>query len=109
MLSDRTDALVARVNAVQADSHGAICGEDEADLLRNHLCAAKELLSQLQGHLSATEMALVDVRMQVEALGAEQVAQVSPYYMRMCPAHCVLIWRISGNDDDCADAQAQAL
>jgi hypothetical protein len=109
MLSDRTDALVARVNAVQADSHGAIRSEDEADLLRNRLRAAEELLSQLQGRLSATEMALVDARMQAEALGAEQVAQVSPYYMRMRPARCALIRRVSGNDDDCADAQAQAL
>jgi hypothetical protein len=77
MLSDRTDALVARVNTAPADFHGAMRSEDEADLLRNRLRAAEDLLSQLQGRLSATEMVLVDVRMQAEAevLAAEQAVQ----------------------------------
>jgi hypothetical protein len=84
MLSDRTDALVARVSAVQADLHGAMRSEDEVDLLRNRVRAAEDLLSQLQGRLSATEVALVDARMQAEALAAEQatkitVTEVSPY------------------------------
>ena len=84
MLSDRTDALVARVSAVQADLHGDMRSEDEVDLLRNRVRAAEDLLSQLQGRLSATEVALVDARMQAEALAAEQatkitVTEVSPY------------------------------
>jgi carbohydrate-binding DOMON domain-containing protein len=86
MLSDRTDALVARVNTVQVDFHGAMRSEDETDLLRNRLRAAEDLLSQLQGRLSATEVLLVDARTQAEALAAEQAAQmaatqVSLYYV----------------------------
>ena len=58
--------------------------EDEVDSLRNRVRAAEDLLSQLQGRLSATELALVDARMQAEALAAEQATkiaatEVSPY------------------------------
>ena len=84
MLSDRTDALVARVNAVQADLRGAMHSDDEVDVLRNRVHAAEDLLSRLQGRLSATEVALADARMEAEALAAKQAAQmvvteVSPY------------------------------
>ena len=74
MLSDRTDALAARVDAVQADLHGAMRGEDEAEALRSRVQAAEDLLSQLQGRLSATEVALVDAKMQAEALETERAA-----------------------------------
>ncbi len=72
MLSDRTDALAARVDAVQADLHGAIRGDDdEVDALRTRVQAAEDLLSQLQGRLSATEVALVDAKVQAAAAAAE--------------------------------------
>ena len=99
MFSDRTDILAARVNAVQtqqANLHGAMRSEDGVDLLRNRVRAAEDLLSQLQGRLSATEEALGNVRMEAEALAAEQAAQmaatqVSPgpilYNLRTRPAH----------------------
>jgi hypothetical protein len=74
MLSDRTDALAARVDAVQADLHGAMRGEDEAEALRSRVQAAEDLLSQLQDRLSATEVALVDAKMQAEALETERAA-----------------------------------
>jgi hypothetical protein len=74
MLSDRTDALAARVDAVQADLHGAMRGDGEVDALRSRVQAAEDLLSQLQGRLSATEVALVDAKVQAEAQGAEQAA-----------------------------------
>jgi hypothetical protein len=74
MLSDRTDALAVRVDAVQADLHGAMRGDGEVDALRSRVQAAEDLLSQLQGRLSATEVALVDAKVQAEAQGAEQAA-----------------------------------
>jgi hypothetical protein len=74
MLSDRTDALAARVDAVQADLHGAMRGEGEVDALRYRVQAAEDLVSQLQGRLSATEVALVDAKVQAEAHAAEQAA-----------------------------------
>ncbi len=67
MLSDRIDALAARVDAVQADLHGAMRGDGEVDALRYRVQAAEDLLSQLQGRLSATEVALVDAKVQAEA------------------------------------------
>lgn len=84
LLSDRTDALVARVNAVQTDLHGAIRSDDEVDMLRNRVKAAENLLSLLQGRLSTTEVALVDAKIEAEALAAKLAAQmvateVSPY------------------------------
>jgi hypothetical protein len=77
MLSDRTDALAARVDAVQADLHGAMRGDGEVDALRSRVQAAEDLLSQLQGRLSATEVALVDARVQAEAQEAERAAAVA--------------------------------
>jgi hypothetical protein len=74
MLSDRTDALAARVDAVQADLHGAMRGDGEVDALRSRVQAAEDLLSQLQGRLSATEVALVDAKVQAEAQEAERAA-----------------------------------
>jgi hypothetical protein len=74
MLSDRTDALAARVDAVQADLHGAMRGDGEVDALRSRVQAAEDLLSQLQGRLSTTELALIDAEVRAEAQGAEQAA-----------------------------------
>jgi hypothetical protein len=93
MLSDCTDALAARVDAVQADLRGAMRGDDEVDALRSRVQAAEDLLSQLQSRLSATEVALVDAKVQAEAQRAEQavvaaaaaaaslmpMSEVSPY------------------------------
>ncbi len=83
MLSDRTDALAARVDAVQADLHGAMRGDGEVDTLRSRVQAAEDLLSQLQGRLSATEVALVDAKVQAEAQGAEQAAAAAAAQMVM--------------------------
>jgi hypothetical protein len=84
MLSDRTDALAARVDAVQADLRGAMRGDNEVDALRTRVHATEDLLSRLQGRLSATEVALVLANAQAEAQATEQAAQmvvteVSPY------------------------------
>lgn len=77
MLSDRTDALAARVDAVQADLHGAMRGDGEVDALKFRVQAAEDLLSELQGRLSATEMALVDAKVQAEAQAMERAAAVA--------------------------------
>ena len=83
MLSDRTDALAARVDAVQADLHGAMRGDGEVDALRSRVQAAEDLLSQLQGRLSATEVALVDAKVQAEAQETERVAAAAAAAARM--------------------------
>jgi hypothetical protein len=77
MLSDRTDALGARVDAMQADLHGTMRGDDEVDAIRSRVEAAEDMLSQLQGRLSMTEVALIDAKMQAEAQGREQAAAVA--------------------------------
>jgi hypothetical protein len=77
MLSDRTDALGARVDAVQADLRGTMRGDDEVDALRSRVEATEDLLSQLQGRLSMTEVALIDAKMQAEVQGREQAAAVA--------------------------------
>jgi hypothetical protein len=84
MLSDRTDAVAARVDAVQADLRGAMRGDGEVDALRTRVRAAEDLLSELQGRLLVTEVALDNVQEQAEAQATEQAAQVvatevSPY------------------------------
>jgi hypothetical protein len=76
MLSDRTDALAARVDAVQADLRGAMRGDNEVDALRTRVHATEDLLSRLQGRLSATEVALVLANAQAEAQATEQAAQM---------------------------------
>jgi len=84
MLSDRTDALAARVDAVQADLRGPMRNDDEVEALRARVQAAEDLLSELQGRLSTAEAALVEAKAQAEAQAAERAAkvveaEVSPY------------------------------
>jgi hypothetical protein len=74
MLSDRTDALAARVDAVQADLRGALRNDDEVETLRTRVKAAEDLLSELQDRLSSTEAALAEAKAQAEAQAAEQAA-----------------------------------
>ncbi|KAI9461536.1 hypothetical protein F5148DRAFT_1214961 [Russula earlei] len=76
ILSDRTDALAARVDAVQADLRGALCNDDEVDTLRTRVKAAEDLLAELQGRLSATEDALARAKVQAEEQAAELAARV---------------------------------
>jgi hypothetical protein len=67
MLSDRTDALAARVDAVQADLRGALRYDDEVETLRTRVKVAEDLLSELQGRLSSSEAALAEANAQAEA------------------------------------------
>ncbi|KAI0288764.1 hypothetical protein BC826DRAFT_1036078 [Russula brevipes] len=76
MLSDRTDALAARVDAVQADLRGDMPDDDEVDVLRTRVQTAEDLLVELQGRLSATEVALAEAKVQAEAQAVEQAAEV---------------------------------
>ncbi|KAH9987613.1 hypothetical protein BJV74DRAFT_796462 [Russula compacta] len=77
VLSDRTDALAARVDAVQADLRGAMRDDDEVEALRTRVQTAEDLLAGLQGRLSAAEVALAEAKAQAEAQAqaVEQVAQ----------------------------------
>jgi len=76
MLSDRTDALAARVDAVQADLRGATRDDNEVETLRSRVKAAEDLLAEVQNRLSATEEALAQAKAQAEARVAEEAARV---------------------------------
>jgi hypothetical protein len=67
MLSDRTDALAARVDALQVDLRGVMCGDDELEPLRTRVQAAENRLSELQARLSAAEAAITGAKAQAEA------------------------------------------
>ncbi|KAI0294114.1 hypothetical protein B0F90DRAFT_1758680 [Multifurca ochricompacta] len=75
LLSDRTDALAARVDAAQADLRGAMGGTDETVALRARVQASEDLLSELQGRLSTAEAAVAEAKVQAQA--AEEAAQVA--------------------------------
>jgi hypothetical protein len=79
MLSDRTDALAARVDAVQADLRGTMRNNDEVEALRTRMQAAEDLFAELQGRLSAAEVALAEAKAQgeVQAQAVEQVVQAA--------------------------------
>jgi len=79
MLSDRTDALAARVDAVQADLRGTMRDNDEVEALRTRMQAAEDLFAELQGRLSAAEVALAEAKAQAEAQAqaVEQVVQAA--------------------------------
>jgi len=51
---------------------GAMRGDGEVDALRSRVQAAEDLPSQLQGRLSATEVALVDAKADAEAQATER-------------------------------------
>lgn len=79
VLSDRTDALAARVDAVQADLRGTMRDNDEVEALRMRMQAAEDLFTELQGRLSAAEVALTEAKAQAEAQAqaVEQVVQTT--------------------------------
>jgi hypothetical protein len=58
MLFDYADPFMVHVNAVQANLYSAMHGDSEANVLKSQMLAAKDLLSQLQSHLSAIEVTL---------------------------------------------------
>jgi len=84
MLSDRTDALSARVDAVQADLRGATRDDNEVEGLRSRVKAAENLLAEVQSRLSATEEALAQAKAQAEARTAEEAAQVVASEVSRC-------------------------
>ena len=79
MLSDRTDAVAARVDAVQADLRGAMRDDDKVEALRTRMQAAEDLFAELHGRLSAAEVALAEAKAQaeVQAQAVEQVVQAA--------------------------------
>ncbi|KAI0246040.1 hypothetical protein BJV78DRAFT_1258274 [Lactifluus subvellereus] len=109
VLSDRTDALAARVDAVQADLRGALCG-DEVEALKARVQTAEDLLAELQGRLSATEAALAEAKAQAEAQVqvAEQGAQedvtesdVAPVTITPAPTRKRKRTEDTGDEDGC--------
>ena len=70
LLSDRTEALAARLDAAQADLRNAVRGNEDAEALRTRVQAAEDLLAELQERLSSAEAAVI----QAESRMAEQAA-----------------------------------
>jgi len=102
MLSDRTDALAARVDAVQADLRVAMCGDEEVEALRTRMQTAEELLAELQGRLSATEAAFAEAKVQAEAQ-AQAAGQVVETKVSPCThAHSALCAYSVQSDADVA-------
>jgi len=102
MLSDRTDALAARVDAVQADLRGAMCGDEEVEGLRTRMQTAEALLAELQGRLSATEAAFAEAKVQAEAQ-AQAAGQVVETKVSPCThAHSALCAYSVQSDADVA-------
>jgi DNA-binding protein H-NS len=85
MLSDRTDALAARVDAVQADLRGAMRSDDDVEALRTRVQATEDLLAELQGRLSVAEVALAEAQAEAQAQVAERVAQVAAIETEVSP------------------------
>jgi hypothetical protein len=78
MLSDRTEALAARVDALQADLCGVMREDDEVEALRTRMQAAENQLSELQSRLSAAEVAIAEAKAQAgaQAQETEQAVEV---------------------------------
>lgn len=77
LLSDRTEALAARLDTAQADLRSAVRGNEDAEALRVRVLAAENLLAELQGRLSSAEAAVAEAKAEAEAesrVAAEQAA-----------------------------------
>ena len=82
-LSDRTEALAARLDAAQADLRNAVGANEAAEVLRTRVQVAEDLMAELQGRLSSAEAAVAEAKAQAESRMAEQAAanvvtEVSP-------------------------------
>ena len=85
VLSDRTEAVAARVDAVQADLRGAMHDDDEVEALRTRVQTAEDLLAGLQGRLSAAEVALAEAKAQAEAQAQAVEQVVQPVAIEVSP------------------------
>jgi len=109
LLSDRTEALAAPLDAVQADLRSALCGAEDAEALRARVKAADDLLADLQGRLSSAEAAIAEAKAQ-----AVKNNEVSPctYAPREVGAHMAQSDGTTGkrkrDDDDDAVAEEVA-
>lgn len=82
-LSDRTEALAARLDAAQADLRSAMGANEAAEVLRTRVQVAEDLMAELQGRLSSAEAAVAEAKAQAESRMAELaaanvIAEVSP-------------------------------
>jgi hypothetical protein len=93
MLSNRTDALAARVDAVQADLHGVMHGDDQVESLTTRVQAAEDLLVVLRGRLSAAEEALAGAK----AKQAEALARLEELGVAAEATEAVVMDEVSGH------------
>jgi len=74
-LSDRTEALAARLDAAQADLRSAMGANEDAEVLRTRVQVAEDLMAELQGRLSSAEAAVAEAaKAQAELRMVEQQA-----------------------------------
>ncbi|KAF8264405.1 hypothetical protein EI94DRAFT_1703269 [Lactarius quietus] len=71
-LSDRTEALAARLDAAEADLRIAMGTKEDAEVLRVRVQAAEELMAELQARLSSAETAAAECKAQAEAEAAKK-------------------------------------
>ncbi|KAH9062564.1 hypothetical protein EDB83DRAFT_2384663 [Lactarius deliciosus] len=74
LLSDRTEALAARLDAAQADLRSALRVNEDAEVLRTRVLAAEGLLAELQGRLSSAETAVAEAKAQAESAESRMAA-----------------------------------
>ncbi|KAH9172522.1 hypothetical protein EDB89DRAFT_1964577 [Lactarius sanguifluus] len=74
LLSDRTEALAARLDAAQADLRSALRVNEDAEALRTRVQAAEGLLAELQGRLSSAETAVAEAKAQAESAESRMAA-----------------------------------
>ncbi|KAH8988293.1 hypothetical protein EDB86DRAFT_2947217 [Lactarius hatsudake] len=74
LLSDRTEALAARLDAAQADLRSALRVNEDAEALRTRVQAAEGLLADLQGRLSSAETAVAEAKAQAESAESRMAA-----------------------------------
>ena len=88
-LSDRTEALAARLDAAQADLRSAMGANEDAEVLRTRVQVAEDLMAELQGRLSSAETAVAVAKAEAElrmamveqqqaAAAAKAILEVSP-------------------------------
>lgn len=78
LLSDRTEALAARLEVVNADLRNIMYENgDDAEALRRRVMASEGLLAELQARLSSAEAAAAEMKAQAKSRAAEELAALT--------------------------------
>jgi hypothetical protein len=77
-LSDRTEALAARLDAAQSDLRSAIGAHEDTEVLRTRVVAAEALMAELQARLVSAEARMAEAEQAAAVVEQPQQQQVSP-------------------------------